>query len=307
MPTNNYHIDLDHAILRTLLYFDIFGYPLKAVEILNFLPVKADSRHLQLTLDALAFENQITCVDDLYAVQPETDVFTRRLKGNALADALLPTVEKQAEVISRFPFVRAVMASGSFSKNFMDKNSDFDFFIVCAPQRVWVSRMLLVLYKKLFLKNSHRHFCVNYFVDENHLEIDEKNIFTATELATVLPLTGSAGYKRLMAANEKWLKNYFPNYLERIPPDEKHEPLAKRIVEKCIDWTIGDSLNRIFKNITLHRWKKMYGNSYSPEDFSLAFKSTDHVSKNHPRNFQKRVLDEFQFRIDKATKRAEVL
>ena len=307
MPEHNHHIDLEQAILRTLLYFDIFNYPLKASEILNFLPVKADSRELKATLDGMVIDKLITCVDNLYAVQPKTDVFTRRLQGNALADSLLPRVEKQALLISKFPFVRAVMASGSFSKNFMDNNSDFDFFIVCAPQRVWISRMLLVLYKKLFLRNSHRHFCVNYFVDERHLEIDEKNIFTATELATVIPLTGAGDYEKLMAANKSWLTAQFPNYHERIARvDEVRKSFVKIFLEKCIDLTIANSLNRMFRKLTLNRWKKMYRHLYSSEDFNLAFKSTDHVSKNHPRNFQKRVLDEFQSRIEKVTKRIEV-
>jgi hypothetical protein len=70
------------------------------------------------------------------------------------------------------------------------------------------------MYKRLFLKGSHKHFCVNYFIDEDHLEIEEKNLFTATELATVLPLYGSQQYTKLIKTN-RWLKSFFPNYVPR--------------------------------------------------------------------------------------------
>lgn len=306
MPDNNHDIGLENAILRTLSYFDIFSYPLNTSEILNFLPERASLYELEKALHQLMVENEITQVGDLYSLQSDDKLFTRRRNGNALADSLFPRVRKKAHLIFKFPFVRAVMASGSFSKNFMDEHSDFDFFIVCAPNRVWISRMLLVIYKKIFLKNSHRHFCVNYFIDETHLEIDEKNIFTATELATVVPLTGPTQYDRLMNSNHSWLTKYFPNYQQRIVSgrDDQH-PTFKKGLEKFIDLTIGDLLNRIFKKITLDRWIKAYSHLYTPSDFRLAFKSTDSVSKNHPRNFQKKVLDEFHLRTNRVTKRIE--
>ena len=96
----------------------------------------------------------------------------------------------------------------------MDEKSDLDFFIITAPKRLWIARTLLVMYKRFFLFNSHKYFCVNYFVDEDHLEIEEKNLFTATELATVIPLYGQVHYTNLLKANP-WLKRFFPNYTPR--------------------------------------------------------------------------------------------
>ncbi len=122
--------------------------------------------------------------------------------------------KSRPKLISRFPFVRAVLASGSLSKGYMDEKSDIDFFIITAPHRLWIARTLLVLYKRLFLGGSHKHFCVNYFVDEDHLEIEEKNLFTATELATVLPLYGAEQYKSLIKTNG-WVRDFFPNYIAR--------------------------------------------------------------------------------------------
>lgn len=302
-----YNSEIENAILRTLSYFDIFNYPLKASEILNFLTVKASKRDVDETLSKLIAERQVVHHGELYSLSPHFSDFERRLQGNRLADSLLPQVKQKADLIFRFPFVRAVMASGSFSKNFMDEKSDFDFFIICAPQRIWISRMLLVLYKKIVLKNSHRHFCVNYFIDESNLEIDEKNIFTATELATVLPLTGRKHYELLMSANRNWIMKAFPNYqLRMLPAESNQNGLLKVLLEKCLNVFFGDGLNRWFKGITLQRWKKTYAHLYAARDFDIAFKSTDSVSKNHPQNFQKRIVDEFNLRVNRLTNKEEV-
>jgi hypothetical protein len=302
------HIALQQAVQQTLAYFDLFNYPLKSSEVLNFLQVKASAAAVEETLELLTCQKQISKSGNLYALQSNPTIFQRRRNGNALADSLLPQIKRQADFIAQFPFVRSVMASGSFSKNFMDNNSDFDFFIVCAPGRIWISRMLLVLYKRIFLRNSHKHFCVNYFVDETNLEIGEKNIFTATELATVLPLNGFNQYTSLIAAHQTWLSKAFPNLTQRTVPTEKGKVVfIKTILESAFIVFGASLLNKFFKWVTVRNWKRQYSQHYSPTDFKIAFKSTDSVSKNHPRNFQKKILELYQERMRALSKKIEVV
>ena len=187
---------VDEQILRTLLYFDIFNYPLKSEEVFKFLGIPAlDKSIVASRLSSLTDQKIIFQFDELFSLKNDKALIDRRLKGNKEADKYLILAQKKANFISKFPFVRAVLASGSLSKGYMDEGSDLDFFIITAPKRLWIARTLLVLYKRVFLANSHKHFCVNYFIDEKHLEIEEKNLFTATELATVIPLYGSNNMK----------------------------------------------------------------------------------------------------------------
>ena len=47
------------------------------------------------------------------------------------------------------------------------------------------------LFKKLtFLTGRQHYYCMNYFVDEAALEVNNKNIFTAMEVKTLLPAAG---------------------------------------------------------------------------------------------------------------------
>jgi hypothetical protein len=284
---------LEEKIILTLLYYDIFSYPLKVDEVFRFL----GTNHIDLTdikkeLKGLKRKKLVFQFGDFFSVQNSEVNVVRRLRGNDFANRSLPLAKRRARLIARFPFVRAVMASGSLAKGYMDQNSDLDFFIVTEPGRLWIARTLLVMYKRLFLFNSHKHFCVNYFIDSDHLEIEEKNLFTATELATVIPLYGGEYYDELQRAN-KWITSLFPNYhaltTTDVPPSNRG--LIKKIAEKFLSVLGGDKLERFFKRLTLRRWNKIYRKQFGDSDFQIAFKSKDYASKNHPNHYQRKVED----------------
>lgn len=290
---------IDEHILRTLIYYDIFNYPLKTEEVVRFLGTNhVDESIVTSRLNNLRDQHLIFQFENFFSLKNNRAQIERRVKGNSEAEKYLLLAKQKGRLISKFPFVRAVMASGSLSKGYMDEKSDLDFFIVTAPNRLWIARTLLVIYKRLFLFNSHKYFCVNYFVDEDHLEIEEKNLFTATELATVIPLNGSKQYENLHRVNG-WLKEYFPNYTPRSVTNVPTTKLswAKRAVEKSLNLFFGNALEKYFQGKTLSRWRRQYEKNYSANDFQVAFKSKSYASKNHPRNFQRTVIELYEDKL----------
>lgn len=280
-------------MLRTLLYFDIFNYPLKTDEIIRFLgtPNIRSMQALHEQLDDLVAQKQVFRFGEFYSMQDDETLVERRKKGNGEAERCLALAFRKAKLIASFPFVRGVLASGSLSKGYMDEKSDLDFFIITKPGRLWIARTLLVMYKRIFLFNSHKYFCVNYFIDSDHLEIEEKNLFTATELATVIPLYGKEHYENLHRKNH-WLLNFFPNYKLRPTKDVSASTVGtfRAFIERVIDSLGGDWFEQHFMRMTWERWMKMYGDQYSQGDFKVAFKTKNYASKNHPRHFQKTVV-----------------
>lgn len=293
------------AVIKTLLYYDIFNYPLTSSEVHRYCSISESESDINQALTDLVHEGHVFRFDHLYSLHNDPDSITRRLAGNHTASEMLPVAQRQARLIAKFPFVRAVMASGSLSKGYMDNDSDLDFFIVTEPGKLWIARTLLVLYKRLFLGNSHKRFCVNYFVDEAHLTIEEKNLFTATELATVIPLVSYSTYTDLHA-NNSWLKKFFPNY--QVRTSETEVALKRGFVTGAMEKLLSPlavPLDRLGMWMTFNRWRRLYKN-YPQDDFEIAFKTKKHVSKVHPRHFQKSVLERYhdklvQFRLATGT------
>lgn len=291
--------NLEHYIIKTILYYDVFNYPLTTEEIYRFLQTNSVSKDdVSAALTKLADKQQVFRFREFYTVRREAELIERRVRGNQRAEDFLKIARRKARIISRFPFVRAVMASGSLSKGYMDEKSDLDFFVVTHPGRLWIARMLLVLYKKLFLFNSHKYFCINYYVDTDHLEIEEKNIFTATELATVIPLYGADYYHALIARNA-WVKIFFPNFKMRPVNDipNHRTGTVKKIMEKFIDLVGGEQLNNFFLRLNTRRTERLYRKQFNENDFKVAFKTKEHVSKNHPNHYQRKVIERYSQKL----------
>jgi hypothetical protein len=154
-----------------------------------------------------------------------------------------------------------------------------------------------MLFKKVFLLNSRKVFCINYFVDTETLEIEEKNIFTATELATLIPTYGKALYDELYKKNS-WIREFYPNFPKRDTThlSKDRDGLIKILFEKVFSSTLGDKLDdfamSLFEKSNRHKY-----HNYNSKDFQVAFKTSKHESKHHPKFFQKRVLEEFNNKL----------
>jgi hypothetical protein len=182
----------------------------------------------------------------------------------------------------------------------MDEKSDLDFFIVTSPGRLWIARTIIVMFKRLIFFNSHKYFCCNYFIDYDHLEITEKNLFTATELVTLIPLYGHRIYQKMISENQ-WATKFFPNH--KLKPTDTTLEISpgslKMTIENFLKYKIWDRVEKYFMKITLDRWCRLYQDKYHADDFNIAFTSNEHVSKNHPNHFQKKVLKSFDEKLKK--------
>lgn len=282
------------ALVRSLLYFDIFKYPLQGGELLRY----ANSRSVsQVHLDELVDRKMVHRQGSYYYVGEENGRIERREKGNALADVRMGKARKVSQFIGKFPFVRAVMLSGSLSKGYMEADSDIDYFIITKPGRLWVARTMLIMYKKIFLANSHEDFCVNYFIDEAHLEIEDQNIFTATETVFLLPTYNYPLYEEFRAANP-WADAIYANFgLQNARHcDGPNEARTRRWLEALLGGRLGTAFDTWCMKRTLRRWQNKFPD-FDTETFEIALRSRKYVSKHHPQQFQRRVLDALEERI----------
>ncbi len=220
----------------------------------------------------------------------------KRLNGNKNAEKFVPKAYQNAQLIGSFPFVRAVGISGSLSKGYMDESGDVDYFIITEPERLWIARTLLILYKKVFLLNNRKYFCVNYFIDTNHLEIPDKNIFTATEILTLIPAYNAQLFESFVTKN-LWTKDFLPNKLPAkidigTPSDKK----IKKIAEGFLKNKLGETLDLLLMKLTLKKWKSKFKH-IQETDFDLALRTRKYVSKHHPQGFQQKVLSAIDKKI----------
>ncbi|MCI0449793.1 MAG: nucleotidyltransferase domain-containing protein [Chlorobi bacterium] len=296
---------LKKNILKTLLYYDIFSHPLKDEEIFTFLPKNSIPKE---TIGSLLkqFSGDESCrfaeKEGYYYIKPYAENINKRIYKEDYSKKMWSRAAIVTHLIKRFPFVRAVMVTGSLSKNSSDPSSDLDFMVIASEGRLWIARTLLMLFKKVFLLNSYKYFCINYFITENHLEIEEKNIFTATEIATIKPVYNSDLAVRFIKTNA-WINDYFPNYLlcdlrlhEAGCRVNNRSNSLQKVFELFFMGKIGDRLNKYFMKLTIKHWNKKYPHIDKKEREHM-FRSTENVSKTHPNNMQKKILTEYDSKL----------
>jgi hypothetical protein len=282
-------------ILLALVYFDIFNYPLTEEEIARFAPGPL-TPDFRLTLVNLIDRQMVHRFEDFYSLNKDPSAVERRKAGNVLAQKKLHTAKKFARLMSAFPFVRAVMLSGSISKGYMDEQSDIDYFIITESGRLWLVRTAMALFRRVFLFNSHKYFCTNYFVSNKNLEISEKNIFTAVETATLKPVYGKHLIYEFQAANT-WCNNFLPNRTIENGLGEERDFMLKKGCEKILSLSFFDKLDRWLMVQSIKHWKNRYGRRLNQDDFFIAFQSTPDASRSHPNFYQKKVLSLFTEKI----------
>jgi hypothetical protein len=283
----------EQSIIKALAYFDIFSYPLTLDEIHHFLDQTVSRDDVLLTLQQLVDDNRVFRMGSFYSLQQDLSLRARRTNGNHKAGILLTTGYKVGGFLYQFPFVRGIGISGSLSKNYADQNTDIDFFIITRANRLWLARTLMHLFKKLTFITGHQHlYCMNYYIDEEALCIDEQNIFTATELITLKPVCGNGTMDRFYDQNN-WAGNYFPNQ----PVNKESIVLAKsgrfkRTVEWLLDNKIGNSLDNWLMRVTTRRWlKKEQLQKTNSHGIRMGLHTGKHFSKPNPEFFQRKVLD----------------
>ena len=292
-------MNLSKDIISALAYFDLFKYPLTQLELYQFLQHQYTYDEYLECLNLLVADGSIFQIDKFYSLLDNRTLVDRRKAGNIKAKHLLYSAEKVADFLFYFPFVKGIAVSGSLSKNYADETSDIDLFIITSRNRLWIARTLMHCFKKLtFLFQKQHYFCMNYYIDEAGFTIEEKNLYTATEIVTLLPLNGIKSFSQFYS-NNTWTKSYLPNHSMKISyqNDLKH-PIVKKIFEFLLDNKLGDYLDQFLMKITAKRWNdKSKKGKLNSKGILMGMKAGKHYAKPDPKNFQENLLFRYQDKV----------
>lgn len=275
-----------------MVYFDIFHYPVSKEEIRLFMDHPVEDDELAIALQKMVDDACIFRHDEFYLLRDDYCLVERRRKGFTRAQPLLATAQRISALLYRFPYVRGIGISGSLSKSYADDKADIDYFIITKSNRLWIARTFMHIFKKFTFVAGRQHwFCMNYFVDEDALEIEEKNIFTAIELVTLLPVCGNGSLIKFFTAND-WARLYYPNQTWRMGSVKATGfSWIKKFTEDLFNNRLGDHLDNYFLQLTTRRWNKKEAHlQLNARGIQMGLKNGKHYSKPNPAYFQDKIV-----------------
>jgi hypothetical protein len=155
-----------------------------------------------------------------------------------------------------------------------------------------------ILKKLSFLVNKQHLFCMNYYVDEAQLEIAEKNIYTAIEIVTLIPLQGDVVFESFYSAN-LWVRKFLPNNILRIAsakPEKK--PLYKTFLELSLRNGLGSKLDSKLMGLTRRKWdRKTERRLLNLRGVVMSMTAEKHVAKPDPSRFQENLVSTYEQKV----------
>lgn len=279
------------SILETLAYFDIFNYPLLLSEIKQYNNRSLNESLIEDVLLQLIDERRVFRFYDLYSLHDNFSFVEKRILGNLRAEKLIPKALRAGGFLFKFPFVRGVAISGSLSKNYADEKADIDFFIITKSDRLWIARTIMHIFKKLTFLFGRQHFyCMNYYIDETSLLIEEKNIFTAIEIKTLLPVTGRETLETFYSLND-WTNNFLPACSHRQVEKSESKSVLKELLEWIFHNKVGNFVDNCLMRLTTKRWrKKTQKGKKNEKGQRMELLTGKHFARSNPESFQERIL-----------------
>ncbi len=213
----------------------------------------------------------------------------------ALTRALLERHRRTLAMLAGLPFVRSLVISGGVAHKNAGARPDVDLFVVAAGGRAYTAYSMLVLATKL--AGTRRAICPNYLVDERELAIAyHRDLFTAHQLVSALPLSGASTYQALCDANAAWVREFFPAFRAHQGPEVRAPGALRGATQAATEGALApiapavESVLRSFWRFYLRRRAATAPHA----DVVLA----DGILKMHLSDYRRTVLTRFATRLE---------
>lgn len=224
---------MEKAVLKTLLYADIFDYPLKLYEIHKWLigpPAgragkKVILRQTEKALEKLRLKGGVIRIKDYYFLPNRRRLVSKRAARTQQSANFLRKAKLVAYILQLIPWIKLIGISGGLAMNNADKNDDIDLFIVTAKNRLWLSRLILIgildilrirRQPKMSSEKASGKLCLNILLEEDKLSQENKDIFIAHEVLQMKVLWQRGNtYKNYLEDNQ-WIFKFLPNWIAPV-------------------------------------------------------------------------------------------
>jgi hypothetical protein len=301
---------LENNILNTIIYFDIFHYPLTEWECYHWLygeHEKIGYQNFVVQLKKLVADNKLATASGFYFLPNKKNLIKTRQRRYMLAQLKYTIACRAIKIIRCLPFIKYVAICNSLSYNNAKEGSDIDLFIIAEAGKLWRARFVAASLMQLLMwrptaKNCKDKICLSFLIADDHLNIQsmsiEDDVYMKYWLVQMAPIYDPNNiHEKLLQANDEWVKPDISNHLAyqmndmRSISDSVFSKFIKNILQAIIYPSIWESILRRLQFAILSNDLKTIAN----KDTRVVM--NDHALKFHVLDRREEFRDKFKARI----------
>jgi len=203
---------LKQGQISSLVYHDIFDYPLKQSELVKWFAgkkIRVNTNNIKITKN-----------NGLYYLKGRKGLIYKRILRGKTSKYKMTKAIKASKLLALIPSVKMVAVTGALAMENASGTSDIDLMIVTSRNLMWTTRLVVIVALYIFRiprrrpddKIQEDKLCLNMWVDESFLRWSgKKNAYTAHEISQIKPIINKDNtYEKYIFTN-KWIKDYWPN------------------------------------------------------------------------------------------------
>lgn len=215
-------MNVSQAVLITVLYADIFDYPLTRTEIYTWLAGerrvsgKAVERMVQHYLDSGDFIEK----EGYIALAEKKGNIKKRLRCMPHAVKKMEHVYRAVSVLKKIPTVEYIGLTGALAMENAKKRDDIDICIITTKRCVWTTRFFAtVMLDMLGMRRRRKDtnvadkICLNMFFSKGSLMLPKKeqDFYSAHEVLQMKPLWDRGSIYTTFLMKNSWVSKYLPH------------------------------------------------------------------------------------------------
>lgn len=205
-------IPLGKKELVSIIYHDIFDYPLTVFELIKW--NTGDKVKLSKTQDV-----KVAGKRGYLFIKDREGLILKRFMRKRISARKMVLAKRAAKILSFIPTIKMVAVTGALAMENANEEADIDLMIITSKDTLWTTRLFTLLLldilriprRKYGDRDQKDKLCLNIWLDENNLVWRKRNIFIAHEIAQINPLINKEeAYEKFISKN-KWIADYWPN------------------------------------------------------------------------------------------------
>ena len=178
-------IEIKGAIVKAVVFFDLFDYPLTLDEIWHSMSVKCELIEVIEALGNIAWKSPLPAFikggkveykNGFYFLAGRGAIVEERLKRYNFTDRKFKRALLVAKIFKFIPWIKMMAVGNLLGAHNLRDDSDIDFFIIAEDKRIWLTRFFCTGLAKLLrlrpqANNLRDKICLSFYVSEKAMDL----------------------------------------------------------------------------------------------------------------------------------------